>query len=80
MATTEQTESIGRNRPSKRLRKEVEEFYGVGCIVHELERNENVIDLAHTLSLPRFDGHTLGLKKGLNNDSEEASRGNAPAV
>ena len=30
--------------------------------------------------LPRFDGHELSPKKGLNHDEEEGSRGNAPAV
>jgi hypothetical protein len=30
--------------------------------------------------LPRFDGHELGPKKGLNDDKKEGSRGNAPAV
>ena len=30
--------------------------------------------------MPRFDGHELGPKKGLNDDKEEGSRSNAPAV
>ena len=32
------------------------------------------------LRLPRFAGDVLGLRKGSNNDSEEAGQGNAPAV
>jgi hypothetical protein len=32
------------------------------------------------LRLPRFDGHELGPKKGLNDDKKEGSRGNAPAA
>ena len=33
-----------------------------------------------TLRLPRFDGHELSPKKGLNHDKEAGKRGNAPAV
>ncbi len=51
-----------------------------------VNRAESTTEAALTMAakgevrLPRFDGHELSPKKGLNHDEEEGSRGNAPAV